>query len=70
MSHISIEHCSKSEKQNGCMGPEWLLSVSVVYPPDHVADWKPQLIVQPSPNSIMVSTKCVSLSHHLKSQPS
>ena len=36
MSHVSIEHCSKTEKQNSCMGTEWLLSVSVVYPPDHM----------------------------------
>lgn len=34
MSHVSIEHCSKSEKQEGCMGREWLLSLSAVYPPD------------------------------------
>ena len=39
MSHVSIEHCSKSEKQGGCMGREWLLSISVVYPPDHMVHY-------------------------------
>ena len=43
MSHISIEHCSTSEKQNGCMGTEWLLSVSVVYPPDHSSLPRPSI---------------------------
>ena len=38
MSHVSIEHCSKTEKQNSCMGTEWLLSVLVFYLCDGVSD--------------------------------
>ena len=37
-----------SEKQNGCMGTEWFLSVSVVYYLDHIVAWELRLSMLPS----------------------
>lgn len=39
-----IEYCTKSEKQKGCVWVRMVVSLSVVYPSDHVADWEPRLV--------------------------
>lgn len=75
-----IKYCTKSEKQNGCMGTEglWILLVD---PCDKVADWELQQLLPPSLTrgsyrlslvqekikiQSMVSTECIQLPHHQK----
>lgn len=36
----STAYCTQSEKQNSCLGTEWLLRVWGVSCPDGVADWE------------------------------
>ena len=40
---MQFTECCTENKQNGCMNPEWLLSVPVVYSHDIMAYWELKL---------------------------